>query len=720
MRVNQESFVPHPLFVIAALLSALLAMFMPAAWAQPESVDAESADARSAGASSPDTSPDMLPAVTVTATRNPDQSTLTQPDLPLARDRIEQTPGGAGVVDAEAYMQGRVSTLADALGNATGVFVQPRFGAEEARVSIRGSGLQRTFHGRGLKLMQDGVPLNLADGSFDFQAIEPLSARYVEVWRGANALQYGGANLGGAINFVSPNGYNSDLFRARGEAGSFDYRRAQVAAGNVVGAFDYYVSASLFAQDGFRRHAEQDTRRSFANLGFQLTQQVETRFYVGHVQSNSELPGSITKAQLENDPRVANAGAVSGDQHRDIRWTRVSNKTVYRPDNNQQLEMFVYSSKKRLDHPIFQVIEQDSQDYGMEARYTLAGKVAGRRNRLTLGISPSRGVTTEDRYLNVAGRAGARTNASEQTASNVEFYLENHHYALPSVALVTGVQWARSTRRLEDRYVAGTPGDAVAESFDLRYGSWNPKLGVRWDYAPQVQFFANISRSFEPPSFSELAGGAAPTLNRAQQATTLEMGSRGRLLSLEWDAVFYESRVSDELLQIATNSLGASVTVNAPRTVHRGVELGLGGKLPMVASGRVQWHLAALLNDFRFRNDPAYGTNRLPGLPRYSGRAQLGYRFGDGLMMQANLETAGGYPIDFANSYRADAYAIWGLKASGSLVRGLSWFVEGRNLSDRRYVATTGVVRDAGGSDTAQFFPGDGRALYAGIDWRFN
>jgi len=58
------------------------------------------------------------------------------------------------------------------------VFVQPRYGSEESRLSIRGSGLQRTFHGRGLKLLQDGVPLNLADGGFDFQAVEPLVSRY--------------------------------------------------------------------------------------------------------------------------------------------------------------------------------------------------------------------------------------------------------------------------------------------------------------------------------------------------------------------------------------------------------------------------------------------------------------------------------------------------------------------------------------------------------------
>ena len=83
-------------------------------------------------------------------------------DLDAAKRRLDERAGATSVVDAEGYRDGRVSTLADALGYAPGVFIQPRFGAEEARLSIRGSGLQRTFHGRGIQLLQDGSPLNLA------------------------------------------------------------------------------------------------------------------------------------------------------------------------------------------------------------------------------------------------------------------------------------------------------------------------------------------------------------------------------------------------------------------------------------------------------------------------------------------------------------------------------------------------------------------------------
>lgn len=139
---------------------------------------------------------------------------------------------------------------------------------------------------------------------------------------------------------------------------------------------------------------------------------------------------------------------------------------------------------------------------------------------------------------------------------------------------MTGAQYTRTRRRNVDLFVAGTPADPASESFDLKYSALSPKLGVVYDASPRVQFFGNVSRSFEPPSFGELTGGATPVFNRAQKATTLEVGMRGGAASTTWDLAYYHARVHDELLQIATNTAGLNITVNAPRTVHQGVELG--------------------------------------------------------------------------------------------------------------------------------------------------
>ncbi|MEO6699429.1 MAG: Plug domain-containing protein, partial [Paraperlucidibaca sp.] len=162
--------------------------------------------ALAASLSTPAWAEHVLPAVTVSADAQNSAFSLSPAQ---ALSELQKAPGGVSVVDAQDYLTGRAGTMEDTLKLAPGVFIASRFGSDEARISIRGSGLQRTFHGRGLLLLQDGVPLNLADGGFDMQAIEPQATRYIEVERGANALRYGGSTLGGAINYVSETGRSS-------------------------------------------------------------------------------------------------------------------------------------------------------------------------------------------------------------------------------------------------------------------------------------------------------------------------------------------------------------------------------------------------------------------------------------------------------------------------------------------------------------------------------
>jgi len=659
---------------------------------------------------------EVLSTVTVTEARDPLGASMTQPDLERAREEINRTAGGVTIVDTEEVREGRVSNFNDTLGMAAGVFAQSRFGAEESRLSIRGSGLQRTFHGRGIKLMQDGIPVNLADGSFDFQTIEPMATRYIEVYRGANALRYGASTLGGAINFISPTGYDAPLFEARGEMGSFDYQRLGITTGGVHGNLDYFINGSTFSQDGFRENARQEAERINANIGYRLHEDLETRFYFGYANSQSDLPGNLTKAQLKEDPSQAILNPATGQQKRDIDLWRIANKTTLR-FGDTRLELGAYYSDKRLFHPIFQVLDQDSRDYGIEARLIQQGELFGHLNEFIVGVAPSRGITEEDRWFNNRGSRGAMTNRSEQVAENIEAYAENRWYATTNLAIITGLQYTHARRKYIDRFFAAPEQN---ESFEATYVQTSPKIGLLYDLQPNIQLYTNLSRSFEPPSFGELAGGLVPNISEAQSGTTLEVGTRGNSSKVDWDISVYYARLQDELLQTAVfvggnNPLPVSQTTNASRTVHAGIEMGMTARLPW----NLEWRHSLLVNEFRFDDDDIYGSNRLPGIPRAMLRGELMYRKG-GFYMGPTIETSPyKYAVDFTRTLYADSYTIFGWKMGQQVTDYLSWFLEGRNLTDRKYAATTNVVRDQSGADGALFLPGDGRAAYFGVQWRY-
>lgn len=658
-----------------------------------------------------------LDEVNVSATK---ASPATQPNINEAKQAINKTAGGVTVVDLEEVREGRVSNFRDTLGLATGVLAQSRFGAEETRLSIRGSGLQRTFHGRGIKLMQDGIPVNQADGSFDYQAIEPMATRYIEVYRGANALRYGASNLGGAINFISPSGYDADKLNVRTEIGSFEYRRLGLSTGGVIGDFDYVVSGSTFNQDGFRDNAKQDAERINANFGYKISSDVETRFYVGYAKSDSALPGNLTKAQLKDDPSDAFLSPLTGQQRRDIDLIRIANKTNIILGDHSNLQLSAYFSHKDLFHPIFQVIDQDTNDYGVEARFSQEGELFGHKNELILGINPSYGVGYDERSDNMLGAKGTRRNKLENRSKNLEAYAENRFYIIPEVSLIAGLQYTHSERLLKDKFFASPAQD---ESFEHTYVQTNPKIGVLYDYKSNVQFYANVSRSYEPPSFGELAGGLRPNIVDAQEGTTFEIGTRGNSETIDWDFSAYYAKLDKELLQTAVFVAGngnplqpSPQTTNADKTVHAGIELGLTARLPW----HLEWRQSLLVNKFRFDDDNTYGNQDLPGLQKTLLRGELMYR-NHGFYIGPTVEfSPQRYAVDFAQTLYADNYTLFGFKAGQQVNPHFSWFLDARNLSDKKYAASTSVIFDARRPNSQSvFLPGDGRSVYVGAEFKY-
>jgi iron complex outermembrane recepter protein len=650
---------------------------------------------------------------TVVVTADPAASD-TLPSIGTARERIKNVAGGANIVDAAQYKEGRVSTLDDALRFSPGVFIASRFGAEEARLSIRGSGLQRTFHMRGIQLLQDGVPLNLADGSADFQAVEPLSARYVEVYRGANALQFGSTTLGGAVNFVSPSGLSAPSFGARIEGGSYGYHRLQGSTGGASDKTDWFIAASHFGQDGFREHAKQNTQRISGNLGYALSNDIETRFFLNAVKTDSELPGALTKAEMRSDPRDANPGNITGDQKRDFDLVRISNLTTFKLNPEQRVEVGAFYSYKSLFHPINTIVEQGSDDYGVNTRFISDKKLFGNRNKLIVGATVQEGELDDDRFANVNGERGARTVQADQRSRNATLFAENQHYFIPSTALILGAQAVEAKRKLDDQFLSN--GD---NSVDETYRRVSPKIGLLHELTSQVQAYGNISGSFEPPTFGELSGGANVTPVEAQRGRTIEVGSRGSQKrqwgDVRWDLSVYHARVKNELLSLNDSSGNPLGTRNADKTIHQGVEAGVEVNAGKAWTGRASY----MLNDFRFKNDPVYGDNRLAGVPRQVASAELLYKLDNGFYLGPNVRLASSTYVDHANTLKAGGYGVAGFKIGQQFSRQVSWFIDARNLADKTYAATTNVTADARGADGRYFYPGDGRSLYAGVELKY-
>ena len=79
-------------------------------------------------------------------------TSLTSPTTDQARRELQQTPGGVAVIQDTQFKNTPAQTIKDVVDWTPGVWAQPKWG-DDARLSIRGSGLSRNFHLRSTCLL---------------------------------------------------------------------------------------------------------------------------------------------------------------------------------------------------------------------------------------------------------------------------------------------------------------------------------------------------------------------------------------------------------------------------------------------------------------------------------------------------------------------------------------------------------------------------------------
>ncbi|MDG2529432.1 TonB-dependent receptor family protein [Caulobacter endophyticus] len=670
-----------------------------------------SALAPAAALAAPDDSEGVVSSVIVTARRNAEDPSV----VADARKRLSETPGAVSVISQEAYASRQALALDDMLRDAPGVYAQRKWGGD-VRISIRGSGIGNASHNRGLLLAQDGVPLNEADGYGDSQIADPLNTRYAEVYRGGNALRFGGALLGGAINMVTPTGKDAGFnARLRVDGGSFGLIREHAAIAGEKGDWDLYAAATNQTSQGWRSQSQQNIQFATLNLGRSFGQDREVRFILNGSNIAQEIPGALTLAQFQANPRQSAAASLANDQARNQRGLRGSLRTTWRLDEHTVFQGAVYAVWKDLDHPIFQVIDQQSRNYGAFGRLDWDGEVGGLKADAYLGAWYRQGDLDSAFYTNVRGGRGALQSLAQQNAKAADVFGEGRLFVTDHVILVGGLTWGRAERDYQSFKVP-----AVASTFNLTadkdYEWVSPRVGVLWQGDDGSQLFANVTRSVEPPNFSSLSPsnvGFAPI--RAQEAWTAEAGARGHRGAFTYDLTAYRAKLKNELLQFAVDSQHPAATFNADDTIHQGIE----AALDWAFAPRWRLRQTYTLSDFRFDGDAQYGDNRLPIVPKHFYRAELRYDAAAGWFLAPSVEwSASDQWIDYKNTRTAPSYAILNLNAGWKATDKVSLFLDARNLTDEAYVSNVQAAT-TWTAVTAAVWPGDGRSVFGGVTVSF-
>ncbi|MDT8311298.1 MAG: TonB-dependent receptor [Methylophaga sp.] len=682
--------------------------------------------------SSPQLSADHGPAL------NLDQLEVTAQQLAPAGSNREDaltelrlTPGGVTLVDMNSVKEGHVASLADMLRYVPGVWAASDSGNDELFLSSRGSNLDATdFDMNGVKLLQDGLPVTSADGNNHNRIIDPLSAQYATVARGANAMKYGASTLGGAIDFATPTAYDlprASLLSSVGSHGSLQNRLS------VSDVFDNGLDASLTLEDkrweGYRDHNEQQRFGIYANAGLALSNKVSTRFYLSHLENDQELPGALTRQQLREDRDQASPNAELGDYQRNVKTFRLANKTTIDFDANRRLEFGVAFEEQELDHPIvfnpfFNLYIQNRQrDASTMARYY--HRIDD--HQLLFGVNYGVSNLSGGQYNNDFGKRGTKRADIENDASTLELYAMDRWNFADNWTLVGGVQLVSAEREVQQTDLTGSGRSSNPND---RYRAVNPNIGLIYALTEKTSIYGNVSRLYEPPTTFQLTDETASGANQeldAMRGTVAEIGTRGhyqqtKQLGWDWDISLYHAQIRDEILSTEPpGAVGTSQATNIDKTTHTGLEALLSADYQLDAKGTHSLNpvLSLTLNHFQFNDDAQWGNNDLPAAPDYALRGEVMYRHAKGFYAGPTIDVIGQRYADFANSFKIDNYVLMGLKAGWqNETQSLRVFAEVKNLFDRDHIATHSV-RTTGSADADILYPGEPRSAYVGFEYRY-
>ncbi|KAF0181759.1 MAG: TonB-dependent receptor [Caulobacteraceae bacterium] len=656
----------------------------------------------------------------------------------------------AEAVVVEPARAGRLATLPDLFAASPGVLVQSTFGGiDHPRLSIRGSGLQRGTMpaGRGVELRLDGLPMTYADTSFDFvEWIEPLATERVVVLRGGRGALDAATSLGGLIDFESRTGRSGSATLLRGEAGSFGATRAQASIGAAGEALDGYASASWFAQDGYRDFNAQEAARANANTTLALSP--TTRLTAGLLYSDSELelPGPLTLAQIDAGSRAAQPGNVAGDWRRFAERTRLSLGVESRLAG-ADVRLAVGHMATDVEFRRRDVQVEDNADWSLSAGIGGALDLAGEGAGWELSFIGQHGERDVQQYLNGGGTIPTFTGDrgllwadNDLTATRATIAARVDLPVTDRISFDGAVAYNRHTRKIDENFP--TRAARPAAVLDTSYEATTALGLVAFAANDEVDVFVAASRTHEPPTWDVLlvnangAGAGAVLVNGAnprrpvvamlddQVADTLEVGARGRMGPARFDVTLYRSWIENEIVSTTDPVTQTVATVgNADRTRRWGVEaiaeatiardlFGAGDELAL--AGVWTW------TDARFESDPFFGDNQLPIVPEHMFQFNLDYRHANGVFAAVSAEIApdGGF-ADYANTVQADGHATLGLRLGWEGER-FTVFADGRNITDERYVSTViAAQNNLNGADNATFAPGEGAAVTVGIEVRF-
>lgn len=633
-----------------------------------------------------------------------------------------QTPLAITVIDQSRLQIGQSKiSIFESLGAVPGVFsMNSENFNQDLRISIRGFGARAAFGIRGIKVIVDGIPESIPDGTAKVGNLDVGTMERMEIIKGPSSGLYGNAS-GGVISIFTENP-TSPFAEIQTQIGAYGLQRYQVKTGQTINKLTYFVSASRLTSTGFRDHSALERNFFNGKVIYSFSENTKLTFLANHINSpRAEDAGGLTQADIDKNRKQARQQNIDFDASETFQQSRIA---------------FIYDQKINTKHAINGKIFYLNRDFASKQPLEASGQIAFQRifagggfnyqftthkYRLKTGLDLENQQDNRQRYDNKKGgeRSTLRLDQIEEF-SNIGIFLLQELSILPKLKLSLNTRFDDIQLKISDKFL--TDGD---QSTTQSFQRFSPMVGLSFSPTLSSSIYTNISTNFETPSLNELSnnplgtGGFNPNLN-PQKSRNYEIGYKGILgKKFRVDASIFYIEVADEIVpyQLA-GQVGRTYFRNAGLSERKGLELGLTYKI--VAGLTTYFNYT--YSDFQYKSYQTtagkFDGNILPGIPKHNIYGEIRYFPSTGLYAIAQIRSIGKIYADDANTAQNESYLTVNLRAGYQYKIGnfqFEPFVGVNNLLNEIYNANVQINATA----NRYFEPAQGTFVFAGISLRF-
>jgi Outer membrane receptor proteins, mostly Fe transport len=631
-------------------------------------------------------------------------------------------------------------TVDQVLNKVSGVYMA-NLGNEQHSMSIRQPMTTKSL----FLYLEDGIPIRTT-GLFNHNALLEMNmaaVKNIEVIKGPSSSLYGSEAIGGVVNFITTAPTAVPLTKLSLQGNTIGYKRADVQASITNGKWGFALSGYYAdKRNSFIEYTDFHKINFTARVDYRFSEKTSISNSLTWLNYYSDMAGGIDSARFAHH----SFGSLHTFTYRKAKalryrstfthsWNEAGKTTaslVYRnnhvgqnpaysiKDDYRRLANRSWTGNKALAHG--EVNEAGFNSYALilQHRQYLRWKKAVFIGGMSADISPS---DYSAEYIRVQRDSLSKIYTAYQTTDSLLTHYKNgiNNYAtfgnfefspFEKMRVVASLRYDlfryHFNNHLQPSAYSGSP-DTINH-----FKSFSPKIGFTYNFTAQTGVYANYSQGFVPPQVTEMYKGVQVPDLQPSVFYNYEAGGWAGFLhgKLHVDVSVYQLEGAHEIISVRMND-GSSLNMNAGKTLHQGIELGINAR-PFTPLS-IRFNSAYSKHQFTefVEKGTTYNGHEMNGAPRWMHNAEAWWRptFVKGLRLGLEWQKLGSYFMDPLNTVKYAGHDVFHIRA-GYQWKAMELWMHIMNVVDT-YYAYTSSKSNYGYSYT----PGEPRHMSMGISY---